>query len=320
MSVAVCLLLDSFTVAVLGPRLLTRLTRAGVAPRLGVVAWLVAIGSVVGSWALTAAFLTGELIRDWNQPGRAVASASLAMLREVALGRDGALVQVGLLMLTTVAVAAVAVVAWRLSRSLLRARASTHEHARMTRIAGRHIDGLEAVVVDAPQRVAYCVPGRPNTIVVTSAAVSALDACHLDAVLSHERAHLVGRHHLILALTGGLATILPRVELVTIGAAQIARLLEMCADDAAARTHGPATVLGALLALSGAAPIPSSALGATGVGVLARATRLATPPRPAQRIRVRLMLAAVSTLLAIGPLLTVLLTATGVAMCGPVIG
>jgi Zn-dependent protease with chaperone function len=319
-SVAVCLLLYSFTVAVLGPRLLTRWTRAGVAPRLGVAAWLVAIGSVVGSWVVAAAFLVGELVRDWHQPGRAVASACLAMLREVALGRDGGLVQIGLVMLATVAVAAVAVVGCRLSRSLWRARASTHEHAWMTRIAARHIDGLEAVVLDAPQRVAYCVPGRPNTIVVTSAAVTALDARHLDAVLCHERAHLAGHHHLILALTGGLATILPRVELVTIGAAQVAQLLEMCADDAAARTHGPATVLGALLALSGAAPIPSSALGATGIGVLARATRLATPPRPAQRIQVRLVLAAVSALLAVGPLLTVLLTMSGVALCGPVMG
>lgn len=320
MSVAFCLLLYSFTVAVLGPRLLTRLTRAGVAPRLGVTAWLVAISSVVTSWALAAAFLTGELVRDWHQPSRVVLSDCLAVLRDVALGGDGVLLQVGLLVLTTLAVVSVAVVAGRLSRSLLRARASTHEHARMARIAGRRLDGVEAVVLDAPQRLAYCVPGRPDTIVVTSAAVTALDARHLDAVLCHERAHLAGRHHLILALTGGLATVLPRVELVTTGAAEVARLLEMCADDAAARVHGPATVLGALLALSGATPIPSGALGASGVGVLARATRLATPPRPAQRIRVRVMLAAVSTLLAIGPLLTVLLTVTGVALCGPVMG
>jgi Zn-dependent protease with chaperone function len=319
MSVAVCLLLYSFTVAVLGPRLLTRLTRAGVAPRLGVAAWLVAIGSVVGSWVIAVAFLAVELFRDGDQPGHTV-SACLAALREAAAGRAGGLVQIGLVMLTTLAVTAVAVVVWRLSRSLLRARTSTHDHARMTRIVGRHIDGLEAVVLDAPQRVAYCVPGRPNTIVVTSAAVTALDARHLDAVLSHERAHLAGRHHLILALTGGLATILPRVELITLGAAQVTRLLEMCADDAAARTHGPATVLGALLALSGAAPTPSGALGATGVGVLARATRLAAPPRPAQRIRVRLVLAAASALLAVGPVLTVLLTASGVALCGPVMG
>ena len=319
MSVAVCLLLYSFTVAVLGPRLLTRLTRAGVAPRLGVAAWLAAIGSVVGSWVIAVAFLAVELFHHGDQPGHTV-SACLATLREAAAGRAGVLVQIGLFLLAMVAVAAVAVLVWRLSRSVLRARASTHDHARMTRLAGRHIDGLEAVILDAPQRIAYCVPGRPNTIVVTSAAVTALDARHLDAVLSHERAHLAGRHHLILALTRGLATILPRVELVTIGAAQVARLLEMCADDVAARTHGPATVLGALLALSGAAPIPCGALGATGVGVLARATRLATPPRPAQRIRVRVMLAAVSTLLAIGPVLTVLLTASGVALCGPVIG
>jgi Zn-dependent protease with chaperone function len=319
MSVAVCLLLYSFTVAVLGPRLLTRLTRAGVAPRLGVAAWLVAIGSVVGSWVIAVAFLAVELFRDGDQPGHTV-SACLAALREAAAGRAGGLVQIGLVMLTTLAVTAVAVVVWRLSRSLLRARTSTHEHARMTRLAGRHIAGVEAVVLDAPQRVAYCVPGRPNTIVVTSAAVTALDARHLDAVLSHERAHLAGRHHLILALTRGLATILPRLDLVTIGAVEVAQLLEMCADDAAARTHGPATALGALLALSGAAPIPRGALGATGVGVLARATRLATPPRPAQRIRVHLALAAVSTLLAIGPVLTVLLTASGVAMCGPVMG
>lgn len=320
MSVAACLLLYSFVVAVLGPRLLIRLTRAGVAPRLGVVTWLVAMGSVVASWIVAAAFLAGELMRDWNQPGRAFISGCMGVLRDVALGRDGVLIQIGLLVLAALAVVAVTVLIGRLSRSVLRARARTHEHARAARLAGRHIDGLEAVVLDAPQRLAYCVAGHPNTIVVTSAALDALDARHLDAVVSHERAHLAGRHHLVLASSRSMATILPRVELMTVGAAEIARLLEMCADDVAARTHGPTTVLGALLALSGAAPIPRGALGATGVGVLARATRLATPARPAQRIRVRLVLAAVSALLAVGPLLTVLLTATGVALCGPVIG
>ncbi len=320
MSVATCLLLYSFTVAVLGPRLLARVTRAGVAPRLGVTAWLIAISSVVVSWALAAAFLTGELVRNWHQPGRAVLSACFTLLRDLTLGRHGGFVQIGLLVLAACAVTAVAVLAWRLGHSVLRAQASTRQHARAARIVGRQIDGVDAVVLDAPQLLAYCVSGRPNTIVITSATVTTLDARHLDAVLSHERAHLAGRHHLILALTGGLATVLPRLELVTLGAAEVARLLEMCADDAAARTHGPATVLGALLALSGATPIPSSALGATGVGVLARATRLATPPRPAQRIQARLALTAVSALLVVGPLLTVLLTATGVAMCGPMIG
>ncbi len=168
MSVAACLLLYSFTVAVLGPRLLTRLTHAGVAPRLGMATWLVAIGSVVASWIAAAAFLTGELVRDWNQPGRAVLIDCMAVLRDVALGRNGVLIQIGLLVLAALAMVAVAVLVGSLGRSVLRARASTHEHARAARLAGRHLDGLEAVVLDAPQRLAYCVPGHPNTIVVTS--------------------------------------------------------------------------------------------------------------------------------------------------------
>ncbi len=105
----------------------------------------------MGAWALAAAFLAGELVRDWNQPGRAVASACVAMLRDLALGHDGGLVQIELLVLTTLTVAAVAVVVWRLSRSVLRARASAHDHARMARMAGQHIDGLEAVVLDVPK-------------------------------------------------------------------------------------------------------------------------------------------------------------------------
>lgn len=319
MSVAVCLLLYSFGVVVLGPRLLTRVTRAGVAPRLGVAVWLVAIGSVVGSWVVAAVFLAGELVVDWTRRGGALVGACFAMLQQVALGRYGLLVQIGLLLLVAVAAAALSVLMWRLGRSLVLARASTHQHARMARLAGRHVAGLEAVILDAPERAAYCVAGRPHTIVVTSAALDALDERHLSAVLCHERAHLAGRHHLILAVVRGLATILPRIDLFTTGAAEVTRSLEMCADDAAARTHGSRTVLGALLALSGAAPIPIGALGATGVGVLARALRLATPPSPADRLRVRLTLTALSALLVVGPLLTMLVTATGFAMCGPLV-
>ncbi|MFI7676325.1 M56 family metallopeptidase [Actinophytocola sp. NPDC049390] len=320
MSVAACLLLYSFAVVVLGPGLLTRLARTGVAPRLGVTVWLVAIGSVVASWAVAAGFLAGELVRDWTQPGDTVVSACFAMLQQGTLGRYGVLVQIGLLVLAALAAAALGRLAWRLARSLLRARASTHEHARMARLAGRHVAGLEAVVLDAPERAAYCVAGRPHTIVVTSAALDALNEPHLDAVLCHERAHLAGRHHLILAVVRGMAAILPRIELFTTGAAEVARLLEMCADDAAARTHGSRTLLGALLALSDAAPIPRGALGATGVGVLTRAQRLAAPPGPVDRMRARLLLTALSALLVVGPLVTVLLTAAGFAMCDPLGG
>jgi Zn-dependent protease with chaperone function len=320
MSVASCLLLYSVVVAVLGPRLLVRLTHAGIAPRLGLAVWLAAIASVVASWAAAAVFLLVELLADWNRPGRTVISACFTALGAVASGRAGLVLQIGLLLLTALAAAAVAVLTWRLGRALVRARARTFEHARMALLAGRHVDGLDAVVLDVPERAAYCVAGRPHAIVVTSAAVAALDDRHLRAVLAHERAHLAGRHHLLLAVTRGLATILPHIELFTTGAAEVGRLLEMCADDAAARDHGTRTVLRALLALSDVAPMPTGALGATSVGVLTRAERLAAPPRPADRARARLLLTAVAVLVTVGPLMTGTLAAADLAFCGSMSG
>jgi Zn-dependent protease with chaperone function len=316
MSVAACLLLYSFGVAVLVPRPLARLTRKGVAPRLGVAAWLAAIGSVLASWTVAAAFLADDLVRNWNQPGH-IASACFAALRQVASGGAGLFLQAALLAVTAVAAGAVITLAWRLVGSLLRARAHTHRHAQQARVVGRHVDGVDAVVLDAPERVAYCVAGRPNTIVVTSATLDALDDRHLGAVLAHERAHLAGRHHQILALTRGLAAILPRIELFRTASREMARLLEMCADDAAARRYGSPTLLGALLALSGRTPAPRGALGSTGVDVLARAERLALPTTRGDRWRTQLLLSAATLLVVGGPMLTGVLAATGLALCGP---
>jgi Zn-dependent protease with chaperone function len=316
MSVAACLLLYSFGVAVLVPRPLARLTRTGVAPRLGVAAWLAAIGSVLTSWTVAAAFLAEDLVRNWNQPGR-IASACFAALRQVAFGGAGLFLQAALLTVTALAASAVISLAWRLVGSLLRARTCTHRHARQARVVGRHVDGVDAVVLDAAERVAYCVAGRPNTIVVTSATLDALDDRHLGAVLAHERAHLAGRHHQILAFTRGLAAILPRIELFRTASREMARLLEMCADDAAARRYGSPTLLGALLALSGRTPTPRGALGSTGVDVLARAERLALPTTRGDRWRTQLLLSAVTLLVVGGPMLTGVLAATGLALCGP---
>jgi Zn-dependent protease with chaperone function len=118
--------------------------------------------------------------------------------------------------------------------------------------------------------------------VITRAALTTLNDAQLGAVLAHEHAHLHGRHHLLLAVTGALAKILPGPRLFTDGAAEIARLVEMCADDVAARRHGGDTVVDALVALTIGTPkgaaTPASALGAAGVGVADRVQRLVCPP------------------------------------------
>jgi Zn-dependent protease with chaperone function len=316
MRVAACLLLSSFVVAVIAPPLLVRLTRTGAAPRLGVDAWLVTIGSVLASWTLAAAFLAGDLLRDWNQPAR-IASACVEALRRAASGDSGPLLQAGLLVLSAAGASAVGIVGRRLICGLRTARARTHGHARAARAVGRRVDGLDAVVLDAPERVAYCVAGRPHTIVITSATLDALEDRELDAVLAHEHAHLAGRHHQILAFTRAVAAILPRVALFTVGARDVARLLEMCADDAAARRYGGRTLLDALLAMSGCAPVPPGALGAAGTDVLARARRLALPAPPSLQRRTRLLLGVVTLVLVAAPLVTGVLAAAGLAVCDP---
>jgi Zn-dependent protease with chaperone function len=316
MSVAVCLLLYSFAVAMISPWILLRLTRAGSVPRLGVVAWLVAMVSVVASWVTAAAFLIASLMRYRDQPGR-LASACLAALRRL-FGGSAPVVQAGWFTLAAAGTIALATLGWRLGRSLWRARAHSRGHAERAWLIGRRIEGVDAVVVDAPERAAYCVAGRPNAIVVTSAALDALTDRHLQAVLAHERAHLAGRHHYVLAFARALAAAIPWLTLFSQGAREIARLLEISADDAAARSHGSLTLLDALLALSAGAPMPHGAVGAAGTDVLARAEHLAVPVAARNQWTAGLLLTATALLIALGPLILAALTAAGPIWCYPV--
>jgi Zn-dependent protease with chaperone function len=139
-----------------------------------------------------------------------------------------------------------------------------------------------AVLLDAVPRVAYCVPGRPATIVLSSGALAVLDPAQLTAVLAHERAHLAGRHHLLISLTRGLSASFPAVPLFTQGPGEVARLAEMCADDA----------------------------------TLTRVQRLLDPPRRARRARCGVALMTVTLWLAVMPVLVAafagVLTAPGV--------
>jgi len=103
----------------------------------------------------------------------------------------------------------------------------------------------------------------------------------LHAVLGHEQAHLSQRHHLVLTLAELLETAFGRVGLFAAAHAEIARLVEMAADDAAIRHSDRLTLASALLTLaSGRAPAP--ALGAGGTTAAQRIRRLIESPRPAR--------------------------------------
>ncbi|MGH3434777.1 MAG: hypothetical protein ACRDQB_18285, partial [Thermocrispum sp.] len=150
MTVAICLLLSSFVVTVFGPGLLRRLTRSGAAPRWGVAAWLLAMGSVAASWVAAVAAVAVDVLRTRNQPAE-LFTACVSALRGVVSGSSGVPLQIAAVALAGLATMALASLAWRWGRSLLRARSHTHQHARALRVIGRRLPDTDALVLDVPE-------------------------------------------------------------------------------------------------------------------------------------------------------------------------
>jgi Zn-dependent protease with chaperone function len=308
------LLVFGYTVAVAwsAPVLLSRLTRQGISARLGLAAWLTAMASVLASAAAAVALLAGAAIAGWPRLAEVVCRSVAGRACTPVVYRSAAF-EVPLGFAAAAAMLTAAVLAWRYGRALQRAGRRTRAHAEAARITGRRLTvtgewrdewgvaGGATVVLDAPQPAAYCVPGRPAAIVLTSGALAVLDRDQLGAVLAHERAHLAGRHHLLISLSRGLAASFPGVPVFTRGPAEVARLSELCADDTAARRTGRPALVAALLAMGTGAAVPAPALAVTSGAVPARVHRLLDPPRPGRHARYGMALATVTLLLASVP-------------------
>jgi Zn-dependent protease with chaperone function len=152
----------------------------------------------------------------------------------------------------------------------------------------------DVLVVDHPVAVAYCLPGRRPQIVVSAGARKLLTARQFDAVLAHERAHAVERHHLVLAPFHALCRVLPRSRALVGAWTDIELLVEMRADDRAAHQHGSEALATALerFHASGSAGVPAGALAAGADHVQARIQRLRAPRRASLASRVVAVLAA----------------------------
>jgi Zn-dependent protease with chaperone function len=291
------------------PPLLARLTSGGHSVRPGLCAWLAAMASVLLSAALGAAFIVKAAQASWPTLTR-------DLCREVAGGACTPQVYQGTVYTASVAVLAVVVVVaallalWRYGRRTYRAATSTRTHARAALLAGRALAGTGAVVLDDPRPAAYCAAGRPAAIVVTSGALTVLDEPQLAAVLAHERAHLAGRHHVLATVTRGLTAAFPGVPLFSRGAEEVARLAELAADDAAARSAGRRVLAAALVAIATGTPVlggargnllPATVLPAAGHAVPARVERLLQPPRPGAVVMAGLASSLVSAVLLLLP-------------------
>ncbi|MCU7820648.1 M56 family metallopeptidase [Kitasatospora sp. DSM 101779] len=132
--------------------------------------------------------------------------------------------------------------------------------------------------VDDPRAAAWCVPGRGGRIVLTRGADEQLTAPQLAAVIAHERAHLRGRHHLLVVGARAVGRTLPWLPLTRLAARRIPVLCEMAADDAAVRTVGRDALARALCRIA-THSAPEGALAAGMDAAVERVLRLTAPQR-----------------------------------------
>lgn len=167
-----------------------------------------------------------------------------------------------------------------LTAELRRAARNRRRHLDALSLLGRQDIHVGVTVVEHAHPAAYCVPGRRHRIVVTTATLATLDPDQLEQVLAHERAHLSGRHDLVLVSAGALARAVP-LPVIRTALAEMSILVEMLADDAARTPQQRASLASALFSVAtDAAAAPSAGLAAADVAVLTRMTRLSGPDRP----------------------------------------
>ena len=163
------------------------------------------------------------------------------------------------------------------ARMTLQSRRESHRLQGLLEPVARTAPGSNgALVIPHTEQYAFCFPGRRGRVVITSALLEELTTTQLRAVMAHERAHIRQRHHLalmapkVLRRTFGIF-----FPLFKIAETEVARLIELSADDAARREVGSEALAGALRRLS-RMPAVSPVLSASTVAVEERLQRLNT--------------------------------------------
>jgi Zn-dependent protease with chaperone function len=264
----------------LGGAALRRVRLFASLPRFGILAWQVLSVTALASLALAGA----TLIVPSSDLGHDLASFLRACVYTVQAAYSAPTqfpaVTAGLVL----AAASTLWPAGWVTAHLVAARRERRRAGDALALVSRHDSALGATLVDADIAAAYCLPGRHGRIVLTTAAVSALDEDELAAVIAHERAHLRERHHLAVGAARGLTRAFPGIPLFATAASEIGRLVELRADDAAARDTDHVSVAAALVTLAGMRA-PRAALAAADCGGAVRVGRLLQPVAPVSLAR-----------------------------------
>jgi Zn-dependent protease with chaperone function len=313
MLTAAALLAYAAGVGVLGPRITRRAAWPDKAPMLAIAAYLAAAWSVIAAIALAGLALAvhgtalGGGLSD-------LIGACVRRLRDTYAAPGGTMAAVAGL---TLAGAVLARAFFTGAARLRAARREALRHAQAARLAGRVMPGLAATVLEHPSPAAYCLAGRQPTVVLTTGALKLLAPAQLAAVLAHERAHLASHHHLLITVARVGRMVLPFVPMLREADAQVARLAELHADDAAARACDSGPLVAAALVTLATSGSCRPAMAAAATDVARRVTRLLRPAAPLPRAHLLALRAGVAAL-TLCPVLLALAPAVVALALGPV--
>ena len=277
--------LDLSLIAVTATVLLGGRSWSKAAPRLAIVLWQACGLSVL--LAFVAVISIALLPADEAGSNLSITSCLSLLLHR--LSRAHLLTPTVLLAVgAAVALARAALVLARGARAGARVRRQQRDGLDLLHAGAKR---TEAHVLEVSRPLAYSVAGDGGRVVVSSGAMALLDPAEVAAVVAHEQAHLRGRHHLVLLAGRAARDLLPHSRWLSRAHAELAELLELAADDAAAQATGAAPVARAVTVLGGSAQRPQVA---TRVHrLVGGGRRLATLPRVA--------LAALAALLIVLP-------------------
>ena len=258
--------------ALTGPRMI-RLAAPALAPRprlaigllsAGILIWLIAFAALgplfawmaTGKYGSAAGFCRKclESSNPWTKP-------------VFDTGIPTTIILAGPALLITVALAILAVRVAAIQQEAARAAARLRRRARAESCRGRPV----LVLDEDDAAAAFALPSRHGGVVLSTATLDVLEPEELDAVLAHERAHLVQRHHLIAAISRQLAQVFRPVPAIRAAAQAMPLYLEIAADNAARKEIGTRPLVSALLRLDSHRRtadimplVPTAALHATG--------------------------------------------------------
>ncbi|WP_225626315.1 M56 family metallopeptidase [Streptomyces werraensis] len=245
---AVLLLLGALT-AVVGPRLLARADWPDREPVVALWAWQCVIAAVLLCCALSMTFSAAAAWRAVG--GHVFTGAPVAVVEAYTLGTAGLWARVTAVVLACGGLWSGAMLVREIARARARRRARRAElRLRAPLLPGEEPGSDRLVVLEGERPDAWCLPGSPPQLVVTTAALQRLKGRQLDAVLAHERGHARARHDWLLHCSSALADGFPQVPVFSAFRDEMHRLVELAADDTASRRFGRLTTALALVELN----------------------------------------------------------------------